>query len=365
MSNKPAIQNTWMSRSFRNYLLILILTGLFPTLASSHPLFVERYNSDSFDTEYLWLRSDSLFAPSGFFPVTTSYASDYINSSRNQIKGNYARYLIQKYSLSFGHTPLNYQTQSRRFTGWLFGDILNMRSFSRNLFREGDHLFTMHDSTGVIEFGLDFIQRIDTIQDPRFKDRAFIAYSWGVESWMNYGPHWGAYVRFMDTTERGAGNHRTVYGPYSGYIAGSGTSISYDETEAYLGYQSKNIAVRIGRGKHSWGPSYWNHLLLGYLYAPYPYIELQVNLGDHIRFISFHGDLNPGRSLRDTVYTTPEGNIRRVFRDKYIGAHRLEFTPTDWISIGLNEAVIYGERPAQIGYLIPFNLYWSEGHQQN
>jgi len=363
--NQSVFKNILSRRFFKNHLLTLTLLILFPTAALSHPLFVERYNSDSFDTEYLWLRSDSVYAPAGFFPVTTSYASDYINRSRKQINGDYGRYLIQQYSLSFGHTPLNYQTQSRRFTGWLFGDILHMHSFSNYLFREGDHLFTLHDSTRVIEYGLDFIQRFDIIQDPRFKDHAFITYSWGVESWMNYGPHWGAYVRFMDTTERGAGNHTTIYSPYSGYIAGRGTSISYDETEAYLGYQNKNIAVRVGRGKHSWGPSHWNHLLFGYLYAPYPYIELQVNLGDYIRFISFHGELNPGKSLRDTVYVTPEGNVRRVYRDKYIGAHRLEITPTDWISIGLNEAVVYGERPIQIGYVLPFNLYWSEGHQQN
>jgi len=34
----------------------------------------------------------------------------------------------------------------------------------------------------------------------------------------------------------------------------------------------------------------------------------------------------------------------------------------NWLSLGLSESVIYGDRSVELGYVIPVNIFWSEGH---
>lgn len=365
MATDLLLEDTLNLSSQRSILIFIAYLFLFGSTALSQPLYVERYTTEHLDLEYLWLQDNLSSAPQAYFPATTSKVARYLEKVRiHGARTSYAAYLLNSYGSSVLPNAEHSPTQSGRFIGWAIGDIMRQESFSDKLFTHGDHLFTTVDTTRGTEFGLDLVQRYDLLIDNRFKDSGFLVQTWGIESWLNLGEHWGAWVRFMDSVERGAGNHTTIYSPYAAYVVKSPESISFDETHTYIGYDNGVVAVRIGRGKHTWGPSHWNHLLLGNQHAAYPYAELQIDINDHIRFIAFHGDLNPGNSSLDTLYITPEGNDRRVFERKYISAHRLEVNPVNWLSFGFNEAVIYGEREREWGYLVPYNLFWSEGHVQ-
>ncbi|MCB2200614.1 hypothetical protein KQI63_14510 [bacterium] len=347
----------------RFFLIAALFLITSPLMA--HPLFVERYTEEAFDSHYLWLSSDSLTPPPGYMPLSTRFAAQFVENANERISGGYGQYLVNRYQLSFDTVSTVKADRSIWFSEFLFGRLMRLDGFASRLFNNRDHLFTYYDRKNNLEFGIDFIQRFDAILDERFKNDPFIIHTWGVESWANWKENWGAYVRFTDTIERGASSHRVVYGQTSGYRDIGEASLSYDQTQAYVGYANSFFSLRAGRSKHSWGPSYWNPLLLDHLHAPYPFIETQLMIGDKIRFLILHGELNAGPALRDTLFTTPEGNVRRMYPNKFIAGHRLELNPTNWVSIGLNEAVIYGERSAEIGYLLPMNLYWSEGHHQD
>jgi len=53
---------------------------------------------------------------------------------------------------------------------------------------------------------------------------------------------------------------------------------------------------------------------------------------------------------------------RRIYFDRYIAAHRLEWSPVDQLTVGLVESVIYGGRGIETIYLMPFMSIWSAEH---
>ncbi|MFH0882975.1 MAG: hypothetical protein V2A56_08310 [bacterium] len=348
---------------WRPFILAVLL--LAPGFSIANPLTIERTNADALDLEYFWVSGDVTYAPFTRFPAPREEVLSYLpdDSSLAHLSPQ-GHYLASLYRLAWDPAWSTRPTRTRRAFQGLFQDVLGLGGFTRDLFRYNLDLFQQRD--GKLVFGGNIVQRFETIYDESFKDKPFILYQWGVETWITYGNRIGAQVRFTDTTERGTGIHETIYSPYAGYIAGGhGTSISYDETVASLGYRGEVFGVRIGRCRHSWGPALLHRLVLSDQYAPYPYVEAEFDWHKRLLLTWFHGRLDPNPLPPDTLYLTPEGNIRRASKEKYIAAHRLEVIAASWMTIGMTEAVIYGERSPELGYLLPLNLYWSEGHNQD
>ncbi|MBD3165572.1 hypothetical protein GF324_03160, partial [bacterium] len=118
-----------------------------------------------------------------------------------------------------------------------------------------------------------------------------------------------------------------------------------------------------GRDRVRWGPGRTANLLFSGESSPFTHMRLGVDIGERIRLSFLAGDLEPYPELRDSLYTTERGYIRTVRREKHIAAHRFEFVPLRWLRIGLQEAVVYGERATDWGYLNPVSVYFSEEHE--
>ncbi len=350
-------------------LILVLFTTVMPfgTLASAKPLFLERYGAEQLDLEYYWISGLTDHPGSICYPFSHPYVMAVLDDLDNHagLKG-YSGYLYGRHMLFYdSDRPGDDGTRTRRFTNWLLQDLLGIGGFTRDLYRFNNDLYQQRD--GKLVFGANQIQRFESIYDETFRNDSFIIYTWGIETWLTYRQRFGAYLRFTDTVERGAGGHYEVYAPYAGYYTATKdhTSISYDETITYLGYRGEYFSTRIGRGKHHWGPGTWHQLSFGSTHAPYPYLEGSFHWRNRIRLTAFHADLNPEPVVRDTLYTTPEGNVRLATDRKWLAAHRLEVIPASWLTLGFSEAVFYGERDPQFEYMLPLNIYWSENHHQD
>jgi len=137
-------------------------------------------------------------------------------------------------------------------------------------------------------------------------------------------------------------------------------SVSYDETDAYLTLPCRWFQLEFGKQFHDWGPGYWGNLTLSNYAPSFEALKIKARYG-HWKFVWLTGALRT--DLPEYSYNAPYSNTpRKVRKQKYIAAHRLEFAPHPRIAVGINEAIIYGERGIEPGYLIPTIFFWSEQH---
>ena len=61
--------------------------------------------------------------------------------------------------------------------------------------------------------------------------------------------------------------------------------------------------------------------------------------------------------MQDSIYNVDDAQPRKLDRSKYVAAHRLEWTPSKYVKIGLSESVIYGDRAPDVAFLVPVNLF--------
>jgi len=122
-----------------------------------------------------------------------------------------------------------------------------------------------------------------------------------------------------------------------------------DRSGGELIYRTEYVDFSFAQQEIEWGHGESGRLIFSTNPEQYPYISIAVQWGWG-KFIALHGKLLSFPS--DTVY-----NDYPKYPDKWVAAHRFEFSPWDWITVGLNENFIYGERYADWAYLIPFNLY--------
>jgi hypothetical protein len=136
----------------------------------------------------------------------------------------------------------------------------------------------------------------------------------------------------------------------------------YDITQAILCYKSGNLRLNFGRGEQKWGPGLSGNLLISDHPPAYDFLSARYDFSNLFRLVYFTGALHPYPETYQEIDTTPQGNERRIVDQKFIAAHRLEIYPLKGVEIGLNEAVIYGERGLEPAYLNPINLYFSAQH---
>lgn len=127
-----------------------------------------------------------------------------------------------------------------------------------------------------------------------------------------------------------------------------------DRTGGELAWHTSMMDVRFAQQTVQWGPGESGKLALSDNVQTFPYLELSKNWGWG-QFTFMMGKLLSVPSA-DSVLGQP------IYPDKWIAAHRLEFSPWDPLTIGLNEMFIYGNRYADWAYLLPFNFYRSVQH---
>ena len=324
-------------------------------------LFIERYGVEQLDLDYFWAAGFSEEQIPNEYPLRQPYIDSFLNEDVFIRGANYAygNYLKELYLTLYGTDPqIDYKTRTRRLVEHFWGEDISPSFFGRHA-----NLYGRYDND--IRLGINPVFRFERVHDETFREKNLSLQSTGIESWVTWKNRIGAYVHFFDTVQRGMKYYRgrnDVYEPYAGYVARDKQSISYDQTTSYLGYTGPLFSARIGRGRHQWGPGVYHNLLLSEQHPPYDYFELRFHYHNMIFFTYLHAIIDPTPLEKNVLYYNNVGNPRFVKHRKYLAAHRIEFLPLHWLSIGFSEAVVYGDRNIELGYAIPVNIFWSEGH---
>ncbi|MCX7835826.1 MAG: hypothetical protein N2450_07135 [bacterium] len=142
------------------------------------------------------------------------------------------------------------------------------------------------------------------------------------------------------------------------------TSEEYIVSTASLSYTWKTLNFLIGRETVGWGPGVRQKLMLGQQISPIDQLRLDFQLLDNLRFVYLHGWLLNDPPVTDTMDFPEDAKPRVLDRQRYVAAHRLEWRMKKWITIGLSESVIYGDRAPELPYLIPINLFYATEHNR-
>ena len=148
--------------------------------------------------------------------------------------------------------------------------------------------------------------------------------------------------------------------PGWGYVKVKGDSniVNYEEVNAHIAFRIGPFEGVVGKGRNAWGPSPQTNLHLTSKAPSYPEVKLQAAFNRRLRFTYLHASLVSG--LIDSSRSF--GGERELERAKYLAAHRIEWTVTPGLDIGLSESVIYGDRGPELAYLIPVMFFWSAEH---
>jgi len=140
--------------------------------------------------------------------------------------------------------------------------------------------------------------------------------------------------------------------PRLGFVrATSPDFIYHDETVAYLKLGFKHILLTYGKFSNYWGNGHTGSLILSDYATSYDQLKLEF-IYNIFKFTSLYAHL--------IDYEEHEQDILQ--RKKYLAAHRLEFLPWQWLSLGLSETVIFKRRSFEPAYLNPVMFFRSAEH---
>ena len=141
---------------------------------------------------------------------------------------------------------------------------------------------------------------------------------------------------------------------------------SEDYTETYFMFYDDNMDLSIGKFPITEGAGYLNSLTLSEQYSYFESMHFNYRL-DRFKFSTISGFLIADSETRseymDSTITNGQfiESDRKNRRSKYLASHRLEWRIIDNLNVGINENVIYGDRPLELGYLFPvLPVFWME-----
>lgn len=176
----------------------------------------------------------------------------------------------------------------------------------------------------------------------------------GIRFWGNLGDHLGFFIDVRDSKEWGTRKYKT--GNYTlprlGFVrATSPDYIYHDETVAYLKLGFKQVQLIFGKFSNYWGNNHTGSLILSDYATSYDQLKLEF-IYNRFKFTSLYAHL--------IDYEEHDQDILQS--KKYLAAHRLEFLPWKWLSLGLSETVIFKGRSFEPSYLNPVMFFRSAEH---
>ncbi|MFN0157988.1 MAG: capsule assembly Wzi family protein [Bacteroidota bacterium] len=132
---------------------------------------------------------------------------------------------------------------------------------------------------------------------------------------------------------------------------------NFDFAEGYVRYDGDIFSVQIGRERLLWGNGYEQKLTLSENVRVYDFIRADAQYKS-IKYTFVHAWLLGRKSFievthpEDTSFTFYEP----VVADKYVAAHRIEFSFPGLFDIGAQEMVVYSNRAPDLAYLNPLNV---------
>ena len=267
-------------------------------------------------------------------------------------------------------------------------------SYIKNVNKSEYHLFSYEKDRG--NFYLDFVGRMGKIVDEYdFKideKLSYLVYTSGLTFKGNITDSMDYYFYFVDETMNGeldsikgsetisyideyGDNITKTYSRVDKYFENKGvgwintgfrvdkSEIYFDTTEAYMNFYLPYLTLEIGKNKNSWGPGEISNVMLSDNATSYVQFKNKLELGI-FQLTSLTAKLRTDELDPNTEIVTDIGDTKYQYRKKYLAAHRLEIDLSKNIKIGLNESVIYADKDLQLGYMIPFNFFWSEQHYE-
>jgi hypothetical protein len=133
-----------------------------------------------------------------------------------------------------------------------------------------------------------------------------------------------------------------------------GDAQNFDMSDGYMRYDAGILSAEVGTERLLWGVGYDQHMVVSDNVRPFPFIRMDAQYKS-LKYSFIHGWLL-GTSGQ-VVFSLPSDTSSLFYEptnaDKYIAAHRLEFSFPELFDIGGQEMVIYSNRSVDLGYLTP------------
>lgn len=130
----------------------------------------------------------------------------------------------------------------------------------------------------------------------------------------------------------------------------------FDETQAYVSADFDLIKLKLGRDRLKLGYGA-NKSILDNNSPLFDYLSFKIDY-DFFNFSYIHGKLlGDSKFIDDSI----SGSYNFV-PEKYFAYHRMGFDLSPHLNFGIGEVVVYGERPLDLSYLVPFSFLKSVEH---
>ena len=188
---------------------------------------------------------------------------------------------------------------------------------------------------------------------------------WGVRGNVEYG-RWRLDADLVLMRFFGLDNLPNRFSPEQGFswqsnATGVAEELDTDYSSMKMTYRAGGFTAMLGKFSQSWGPGL-HSLTVSKKPPTYPQFGFDWRINEKLRFSYYHGDLYS--QIEDSLATLYSGmaGIKSIYLDRYIATHRLEWSPVEWLTVGLVESVVYGARSIETIYLLPFMSIWSAEH---
>jgi hypothetical protein len=135
---------------------------------------------------------------------------------------------------------------------------------------------------------------------------------------------------------------------------------NFDFEEGSVRYDAGIVSVQVGRERVLWGSGYEQKMIFSDNPRVFDFIRADVSYKS-LRYTMMHAWLLGTQS--DYYFLVPGDSssmhLEPVIADKYVAAHRLEFSFPGTLDVGAQEVVVYSNRSVDLGYLTPLSLFES------
>ncbi len=187
----------------------------------------------------------------------------------------------------------------------------------------------------------------------------------GARGFGYWGKHFGFSFDFRDNYE--SGKHiddiKSMV-PETGIniLKRGKNSIEYSEVRASITFSWQGGGFTFGKDFINWGSGRGGQIILSSKAPSFPFIRLDLNPVEWLRFSYIHGWLHSGVIDSSTIRTTlVPGRESYSDVDKFIAAHLISFDITRDFTFSLGESVVYSRKIEPI-YLIPVMFFRLADH---
>jgi hypothetical protein len=132
---------------------------------------------------------------------------------------------------------------------------------------------------------------------------------------------------------------------------------NFDAAEGHVRYDAGIVSAEVGTERVLWGTGYDQKMIMSDNVRPFPFLRADFRYKS-IRYTFMHAWLlGFPRPWTDFVSADSAAKMKGPsIADKYIAAHRLEFSFPRLLDVGFQEMVVYSNRAPDLAYLTPLIL---------